>query len=120
LQLLRDEGDGGGATYRPKWQVVASFHAPSHARARELWRCMQRNELSLPESRALAPPVDHLTETRPAHAMGEEQTSQSTRQLVLPGTVYQPQPLVSSGVDLTASGTCKAWRLTPVTVRTYF
>ena len=120
LQLSRDEGDGGGATNRPKWQVVASSHAPSHARARELWRCMQRNELSMPESRALAPPVDHLTETRPAHAMGEEQTSQSTRQLVLPGTVYQPQPLVSSGVDLTASGTCKAWRLTPVTVRTYF
>jgi len=121
LQPLSDvRGDDDNPTKRPKWQVVASSHAPSHARARELWRCMQRNESSLPENHALAPPVDHLTETQSPHSTSEEERCQTTKQVVLPGTVYQPQPLVSSAVNHNASGTCKAWRLTPVTVRTYF
>jgi len=111
---LRDLGDSSDSSKRARWEVIASSHAPSHARARELWRCIQRGESSMPEKHAEALPMK-LMETQPGQIISQK-ASQLTSRVVLPGTMYQARPLVSSSVNVNMSGKCKVWRLTPVKV----
>lgn len=118
LLPLNDVSDVAYPTKRTWEALAASSHAPSHARAREVWRCMQRSESDVPVNNNGATPID-LTEAQPNRTSKPSQAvSREVSQLPLPSAVLQP--LVSSAVDFNANGTCKVWRLTPVTVRFFF